>query len=521
MKIRYIAFILLLLATTSCSDFLSEYSQDESYVRSYVDLDELLLGDGYMTISQPSHIAYTYGETPKYFPYIHMMADELQENIVPNVAAFNYSSQELYYGWYTWQKEPGIDYQGLSIRKESTDWNQLYNHIVITNMVLYEIERFAGLNEDERTAISRIKGEAHFLRASYYFILVNLYGKPYKASTASTDAGVPIKLAEYIEDMLFTRNTVQEVYDQILNDIEQAESYLANTPTVSIYRANLKAVQMLKARVYLYMQNWEKAAEYAQKVIDGSYRIEDLNNFTTTTDSDRTFFMVHTNPEVIFTMGTGDIAPSITGARTGMSVSDDLYTAFDDDDLRKQYYVYEYTTGGYVDYVKVPTSGRTALSDCFLFRLSEAYLIKAEASVYAGDEAAARSAVNTLRKWRFDKSSYQDVTDSGEALATLIRDERRRELCFEGHRWFDLRRYMVCEKYPYSKKIYNTFTTFVYGYDYTIWAYIYSPVQTLVFELEENDPAYTLSIPREVIEFNIGMEQNERPVREVYQTITY
>lgn len=525
MKTRYIAFILTLFPLASCSDFLSEYSQDEAYVRSYVDLDELLLGDGYMTITAPKWVAATYltDAEPVYYPYVHLMADEVKENITTTGGVnVSYSVQNGFFGWYTWQKEPGIDYQGLFVRAEDHAWKKLYMHIMTANMVLSEIGRFSGKTGDDRTAISRIKGEAHFLRAAYYFTLVNIYGKPYKASTAATDPGVPVKLAEYIEDMLFSRNTVQQVYDQILRDIEAAEDYLADTPAVSIYRANLKAAQLLKARVYLYMQNWKDAASYADKVIDGTYSIANLNDFTTTTDNDRTFFMERTNPEVIFNMGSGDIAANINGGTTGLSVSDGLFGAYADNDLRKQYYVWEDTAIGYVDYVKIPALGRTTLSDCCLFRLSEAYLIKAEASAYAGDESAARNAVNTLRRKRIEDATYIDVTESGEALTTLIRDERRRELCFEGHRWFDLRRYTVCEKYPYSKKLYNSQTVFENRYvGYPVYGYQDFPIQTRIYELAENDPAYTLTIPVEVINFNTGMVQNERPVREPYQTINY
>ena len=81
------------------------------------------------------------------------------------------------------------------------------------------------------------------------------------------------------------------------------------------------------------------------------------------------------------------------------------------------------------------------------------------------------------------------ITESGESLVTLIRAERQRELCLEGHRWFDLRRYTVCEKYPYSKTI------------------------THYYVLQKNDPAYTLALPQEVRDFQNSLGPNNRPVR--------
>ena len=97
----------------------------------------------------------------------------------------------------------------------------------------------------------------------------------------------------------------------------------------------------------------------------------------------------------------------------------------------------------------------------------------------------------------------------------MIREERERELCLEGHRWFDLRRYMVCEKQPYTKTIRKSYTTF----EYVSWRNV--PVQTVVYQLEENDAAYTLPIPKEVLEYNTGMKNNERGVRPVVETINY
>ena len=100
---------------------------------------------------------------------------------------------------------------------------------------------------------------------------------------------------------------------------------------------------------------------------------------------------------------------------------------------------------------------------------------------------------------------YTDCSYSGEELVNQIRLERRKELCFEGHRWFDLRRYSVCKKYPYSKKIYRSFSFYTSTYDL-------DRLETYV--LEENDPAYVFAIPKTVLEFDTEpMPDNERPER--------
>ena len=88
--------------------------------------------------------------------------------------------------------------------------------------------------------------------------------------------------------------------------------------------------------------------------------------------------------------------------------------------------------------------------------------------------------------------NYDATTLTGDDLIEEIRTERRRELCFEGHRWFDLRRYNVCEKKPFTGAIRNTYTEF------GDWQ---TASTTYTYELKAGDPAWTLQIPYEVIQF--------------------
>ena len=123
-----------------------------------------------------------------------------------------------------------------------------------------------------------------------------------------------------------------------------------------------------------------------------------------------------------------------------------------------------------------------------------------------GNDGQARSALNTLRANRYQTGADYTVNASGEELVQAIRDERFRELALEGHRWFDLRRYSVCEVYPWSKQIIH---------DYTYYEDVGSTNMTERhrFVLEPNDAGYTLPIPHEVLEYNVGMPDNEHPYR--------
>ena len=306
---------------------------------------------------------------------------------------------------------------------------------------------------------------------------------------------------------------MEEVYAQVLADLGEAEKCLEKTVHKSIYRADITATYLLLSRVHLYMQNWEMAESYAKKVLSKQDDLRDLNMM-----EGIPFFLDTTLPEVIFTMGMGGIRYTISGLPKDLGISDELYALYKDNDLRKSYFVKYNESGGYVEYVKggaIADFSRTSLSANFLFRTAEAYLNLAEATAYQGKEDDARKALNDLRVKRLSVEQYANSEESGADLIKLIREERERELCLEGHRWFDLRRYMVCEKQPYTKTIRKSYTTF----EYVSWTNV--PVQTVVYQLEENDAAYTLPIPKEVLEYNTGMKNNERGVRPVVETINY
>ena len=106
--------------------------------------------------------------------------------------------------------------------EENRDWKQAYISINACNSILTEIGKQVAESDREKLEIVRIKGESAFLRALYYFQLVNLYGKPYCADNLSSP-GVPLKLSQIVEDKDYTCATVEEVYSQILKDLKLAE----------------------------------------------------------------------------------------------------------------------------------------------------------------------------------------------------------------------------------------------------------------------------------------------------------
>lgn len=504
MNLRIYILGIVAIAAYSCSDFLKERSQDLAYVHSYEDLDELLIGSGYLNPDGDS-----------YYPYLHLMADEAGEVFTnPEVGEDDSDTRENYFGFYTWQQRVELKPDGTENERDVDDWNRVYEHVNLVNMILFEADQMGASNDREMVELSRIRGEAYFLRAAYYFWLVNLYGKPYQESSSSTDLGVPIKITEYIEDKKFSRNTVKEVYEQILEDLQKAEENLKDKSRKSVYRADIVAVYLLKSRVALYMQDWTTAKSYAQKVLDKNSSLVDMNTW----EIGKGCFVSKTSPETIFSMGANKLSVLISFRPKGFGVSEDLINLYTEEagDLRPQvFFSDEYTVPACIKYTPL-SEYLVNVSENFVFRTPEAYLNLAESCAYLNDETEAKNALEHLRKNRFDRThEYKPVDKTGKELVDEIRKERCRELCFEGHRWFDLRRYSVHEKYPLTKVLRNTYSTFGFNEDYDA-----VPVQTLVYELKPGDPAYTLPIPKAIQSYD-EMENNMRNERSAAEVINY
>jgi SusD family. len=516
---KYLKYISLsaVLMLSGCSSFLKEYSQDTDYVNSWKDLNETLIGQCYMPQFSSSFLSSV--SDNQYF--IHFLGDELTESVDSyNGSASQYDGKEKVFGLFTWQARSGQNDTYTGFNAENANWTECYKYINVANNILYSLGEVPQKTDAEKLGALKVDGEARFLRAYYYFWLVNLYGKPYVASTAKTDLGVAIKTSEKVEDKYFVRNTVQECYDLILSDLLQAETDLAQYGAQpSVYRADVSAVRFLLSRVYLYMQNWTKASEYAQKVLDVHSDLVQLNNLKS-----GAAFLSPTSVETIFSMGSNSLPCFTVHEFKGFKISDDIYNMYSNDDLRKTKFMWH--NGTFQGYTKLEVKGtnltvgsddpsyyfnaysnawdfnRSDMSDKFAFRTAEAYLIKAEAEAYLVNEDMARALINKLRSYRYANGTNYTVTATGEDLVKLIRDERERELLLEGQRWFDLRRYGVCEKYPESKRIVH---------DYYYYESRYSTTKTGChrFVLEPNDWGYTLPIPNDVLEFN-NMKNNQR-----------
>ena len=472
---------LLILACGGCGDFLDEFSQTYIRASKISDYDELLLGSVYLPSLEPnpSGGTYIYPSGGHSCDFFNMLDDDINGVVNNNFNAtgnitFIYSNMySQIFGYTCWQQ----DLTDTELRQNNADdvtWDDLYQRIAIVNTIIDEIDNMDASTDADIADKNRVTGESYFLRAQFYLILVNLYGAPYNPATAATDLGVPLKITSGVEhdkdkDTQFDRTPVAEVYAQIISDLQQAIDYLTLSDKGVLYRASREAAVLLLSRVYLYTQQWQQVKDLLEPEMRlSTFALSSLVGGDTLGPDNR--FLTEDNEEIIFSQGSLFSQMIMTASPMDFCVTRDLYDLYEEDDMRRFCFTMDSLTTDSITYTADSvalaykfTSGsnqRSTISDVLMLRNAEAYLNIAEACAMMND-ATANQYLNELRSMRIRNYSAQNY--SGEELVNQIRDERRKELCFEGHRWFDLRRYTVANPYPYTKEIRRVFPFYTYS----------------------------------------------------------
>lgn len=454
MKGIKIYMITAIIAATGCRDFLEESSQDRVRPSTLEDLEQMLLGNGYV-------------ETGNFYYGTEIFTDNVANNGVTNVSVY----QEVHDRdkWkYTWDERMFAEGGG---GYDSTFWEIPYQGILGCNLVLDYVDEMEGSEELRES----LRGEALTLRAWYYLHLVNLFGVAYNQGNPTMEPGIPLKLNSTVTGEYFNRNTVGEVYAQIERDLLEGNRLLkAHDRGLNFFRMGHLAAKAILSRMYLYMEDWEKAAAYADSVLFERPELLDFNTLGWTghgygKGSVGCVYTTTSPDEIIWARNVAPGFATYTTAATRLpfAPSDDLWSSYENGsysdytggrtrDIRGYLYFSWQTdlngllSGGDMYYREGIAKGDDDKGGYQGIRTAELYLNRAEARarLYAlngrdEDRQAALDDLNEVRRHRYNKAfAYNDVdANDAETLLNICMAERRRELCGEtNHRWCDLRR---------------------------------------------------------------------------------
>lgn len=366
----------------------------------------------------------------------------------------------------------------------TTLWQLGYEGINQANLIL---EAIPAATDPTITAADRTswEGTLYFLRALYYFDMVKVYAYiPGADVLASNKGGIPLILKgtntpDGALALLPSRAPIADVYTQIIKDFEAANSRLANSFS-NVGLVNKAAAQGMLSRVHLYAKNYSECKRWADSAINlaGSRLTTPTNYFAAFTGpvNPETLFQVQftSNAENIgvneslqtsyttletrgggsVTRGFGDLVPTITmlnalgitltgGNTTTVFTGSNASIASRSADVRNLLFEVGTTGRGLSKVECTKFFGKNSflnLDHVPVIRVAELYLNRAEALATPGspvfNETAALADLNRIMTNRGLAAS----TNTGTTLYEEILTQRRIELAFEGHRFFDLKR---------------------------------------------------------------------------------
>lgn len=501
--INILTFGFALATLTGCGDFLTQEAQDLVIPKTVTQYKELLQGDGYFKNLQTTAA------------WVHFLTDDMA------TGPYEYaddptkisSYMEKYKQIFLWQAEIESD--------QFTDdlYAYLYNQALPGTICLEMLDDMEGSDTEKRI----LKGQASFQRAMAFFYLANLYGPAYNEAQGS-DPCVPMSLTATATPGSYPRKTVEEVWGQIHTDITTAVECLDGYEA-GVYEINYKAALLLASRVALFMENYEEAITYAERLLElaptlfdmvgkidietyldpGKYSSEGILNTNLNPDEILwTFSQSSTQDLKNLLTDTSFTSMSFTVSNTEDSGLIQLYDR--NKDVRMAFSFVDPDPDDFLASLIGCMSGTYVYSPCKYnsyagmtgfpmgMRNAEAYLTLAEAYARKAnpDKSRALDYLNALLKTRI--VDYTPLTEADFAtdqeLVERIWTERRKELCFEElHRWWDMRR---CGQKGFTR----------------VWG-----VTGETYEIADHDPAFTLNFPKKERDFDPGLTPNNRPIR--------
>ncbi|ACU03174.1 RagB/SusD family nutrient uptake outer membrane protein [Pedobacter heparinus] len=368
---------------------------------------------------------------------------------------------------YIWEKDVFPD-------PNVPEWTLAWRQVFYANVVL---EMISGKSETEKPTFDELKGAALFFRAIGYYHLTQMFTNGFDPATAASEKGLPIRTVADVNQSP-PRGKLLDTYNFMTGDLLEASRLL---PKLSAYksRPNQVASFSLLARIYLVMQDYDKAFEYADKAIQLNGTLINFNTLNSASARPFPAVLPNGNGEVSFY--AAQISYSFMSfLSSSVNVNPALYQLYDSNDLRKTIFFNASGKNFKGNYNNVSRLFGGIAND-------EIYLIRSEAQIRRNKLQEGLDDLNTLLINRYKTGTFFSYTVSNTPdPLSLVLNERRKELPFRGQRWTDLRRLNQDAKYK------TILTRQVNGIDYNIL-----PL----------DKRYTYPIPQSEI-LNSGMEQN-------------
>lgn len=447
-KLLYLIYSIFIVLLSSCEKEFLDTKPTDSYS------DKLVIStttNAISAINGMHRLMYGQSGSSGYSARAQDKCGQQSINIVSDLLGTDVLLPNSTNSWYR-----GI-YQWLDHRNETASWPRYlytyyYKHIANANMLINNIDAATGPDNEK----AMIKGEALTYRGWAHFMLVQFFGKRYNAAAKpNSQPGVPIMAENSTEGL--PRATVEEVYTQVVKDLDDAIAAFANAPArPNKSHLNINVAKGIRARVALAMQDWSNAAKFASEARQG---------FSLMTNAQYTAgFNDIANPEWMwgsqvaadqtnyfygffaFMSANGN---STNIRQTPKVINADLYNMIPATDVRKKCWDPAGTSipapagglkakYGILKFLTTTPTATSFLGDLVYMRAAEMYLIEAEASARAGQDAAAQNALFTLAVNR--NPSYVKSTKTGQELIDEIMIQRRWELWGEGFRFLDLKR---------------------------------------------------------------------------------
>lgn len=383
-----------------------------------------------------------------------------------------------------------------SILSDNNLYENCYQYILRENLVLSNVDQSRGADSIKTLA----KAEARIMRAWDHFVAVNTFARAYNPSTANTDGGIAI-MDKYDLEAKPAKASVAQVYDFLIREIEASLPDLKEAP-LNEYHPNKAFGYAFAALVYLFHRDWQKAYDAADACLKLRSELVDYVALKAAGGPSKVkTYAKGGNPEVLNYAFMGSSTDNLTYVY-GM-ISPELVQLFGDSDLRLNLF---FKTKGNSPSFFDEGSG-AALWDSSIgytkffystvgLRTAEVYLIKAEAEARLGQTEASTATLNQLRSKRIEGSRAVLMTPSTEqeAMQNVI-DERRRELLFGFHRFWDLKRFNT--EPAYQKTLTRTFPL------------VDANVEHRTYTLAPDSKLYIIPFPVDVREKNPNMTNNE------------